>query len=481
MRRSVKMTVTAVSLISFIVAPIGAIDQTDSLTVLSILDQIGWTGVPVDSVYDKRISITSDTRVTNLTLSGRTGLPKIKQLPEAIGKLPELQSLSLAGNELSTLPKELTALLKLHQLNISSNAFTTLPDLLGEMTSLQLLDVSHNQIDSLPDFLGRLSNLMILDARANRIPFLPLEIKSLTGLKSLNLISNRLERLPEEIAGLTGLELLSCDSNMLVSLPLEITALQKVRIGVSGNRLCTLNEHHLTPEWRATQHCDDTGYSAIVTDLETGATVVFSSAFYPKIVVINAVTVASVATSAIPAMIPGGNDALKTIDITIDPVFNNQTNTFLITIPFNEERFANLDLTQLSVYHYDGQQWVYFGSTVNSTQRTISFRTGKEGMYAILYKTKRVPVRSLSTDKKQPFTIKLSSTALFLKSGQWESSKVAVSFYSLTGRVLSRYTIAIHGTNDEIAVKLPGNLTGKAFMIVVYNGKESFSRLLSLP
>ena len=174
MRRSVKMTVTAVSLISFIVAPIGAIDQTDSLTVLSILDQIGWTGVPVDSVYDKRISITSDTRVTNLTLSGRTGLPKIKQLPEAIGKLPELQSLSLAGNELSTLPKELTALLKLHQLNISSNAFTTLPDLLGEMTSLQLLDVSHNQIDSLPDFLGRLSNLMILDARANRIPFLPL-------------------------------------------------------------------------------------------------------------------------------------------------------------------------------------------------------------------------------------------------------------------------------------------------------------------
>ena len=489
MCRSIAAKLIAMALVSFLAGSADAIDQVDSLTVRDILDQIGWTSLPVDSVVDKGISITSSTRVTSLVLSGRTGLPKMKQLPSAIGKLPELQSLSLSGNELSILPEELTSLFKLRQLNIASNAFSMLPGLLGEITSLQLLDASHNQIDSLPAFIGKLANLMILDARANRITILPPQIQSLSSLKSFSLVSNRLERLPAEIAGLTTLELLSCDSNALVTLPSGITALEKVKIGVSGNRLCTLsdqsliawlNAHQQTPEWRAAQNCNDTGYTAIVTDIATGTTLVFSSTFNPKITVTNAAGVASVSAAAIPAA-PIGCEVLKMVNITLDPVFKNQINSFLITIPFSEERFAAIDAAQLSIYFYDGQQWTYFGGTVNAAQRTISVRTGKEGMYALVYNANRVPVNRPSVVKKDSFTIRLSHNTLLLTPCQTASPAVSIAFLTLTGRVVSRSTIILQGINEEIVVKIPGALAGKPCIAVLTNGKEKSSRLLPLP
>jgi Leucine-rich repeat (LRR) protein len=487
MHRSIAAKLVTMAFMLCFFARVGAIDQVDSLTVRDILDQIGWTGVPVDSVYNKQISITSSTRVTNLTLSGRTGLPKMKQLPSAIGKLPELQSLSLSGNELSTLPEELTSLLKLRQLNIASNAFTKLPDPLGGIPSLQLLDASHNQIDSLPAFIEKLASLMILDAHANRILYLPSQIQSLTSLKSLSLMSNRLERLPVEIAGLTALELLSCDSNALVTLPSKITALQNVKIGVSGNRLCTLsdqslvawlNAHQLTPEWRATQNCNDTGFSAIITDVVTGTVVTFSSTFMPAKTVTSVLSVASV--SAVPAA-PSGNQVLKMVNIQLDPVFKNQINSFLITIPFSEERYADIEVAQLSIYFYDGQQWVYFGGTVNASKRTISVRTGKEGMYALMYNVNRVPVRRPSGSKKVPFAMWLSPSTLFLTPGPTASPAFSIAFLTLTGRVISRHTIVVQGNNERVAVKLPGALAGKPCIVVITNGKEKSSRLLPLP
>jgi hypothetical protein len=482
---AVKLVTMAFMLCFF--ARVGAIDQVDSLTVRDILDQIGWTSVPVDSAVDKGTSITSSTRVASLVLSGRTGLPKMKQLPSAIGKLPELQSLSLSGNELSALPEELTSLLKLRQLNIASNAFTKLPDPLGGIPSLQLLDASHNQIDSLPAFIGKLASLMILDAHANRISFLPSQIQSLASLKSLSLMSNRLEQLPAEIAGLTALELLSCDSNALVTLPSKITALQKVKIGVSGNRLCTLsdqslitwlNAHQLTPEWRAAQNCNDTGFSAIITDIVTGTTIAFTSTFNPKMAVSNAVSVATV--SAFPTA-PSGSEVLKMISVTLDPVFKNQINSFLITIPFGEERYADVDIAQLSVYFYDGQQWAYFGGTVNASKRTISVRTGKEGMYALMYNVNRVPVSRPSGSKKDPFAMRLSSSTLFLTPCPTASPALSIAFCTLTGRLISRHTIVVQEINERVAVKLPGTLTGKPCIVVITNGKEKSSRLLPLP
>jgi hypothetical protein len=489
MHRSIAVKLIAMALVSFLVGSAGAIDQVDSLTVRTILDQIGWTSVPVDSVFNKGTGITSSTRVTNLTLSGRTGLPKMKQLPSAIGKLPELQSLTLSGNELSTLPEELTSLFKLRQLNLASNTFTALPDLLGEISSLQLLDASHNQIDSLPAFIGKLANLMILDARSNRISVLPPQIQSLSSLKSLSLVSNRLELLPVEIAGLTALELLSCDSNALVTLPSGITALQNVKIGISGNRLCTLsdqsliawlNAHQMAPEWRAAQNCNDTGYSAIVTDVVTGTTIVFSSTFNPKIAVTNATSVASVSAAAIPAA-PGGCEVLKMVNITLDPVFKNQINSFLITMPFNEQRYADIDIAQLSICFYDGQRWEYFGGTVNAAQRTISVRTGKEGMYALVYNASRVPVSRPSVDKKDPFTMRLSHSTLFLTPGRTASPALSIAFLTLTGRVVSRYTIVLQENNELVAVKIPGALAGKPCIAIITNGKEKSSRLLPLP
>ena len=461
------------------------IDKTDSLAVRSILNDVGWKNVSVDSVVDMvGGAFGSPSRVTILNLTCRSGRPQISQLPATIKNLPELLSLVLTGNALSTLPAELGSLFKLTQLNIASNSFDTLPDLISRLPSLQYIYAGDNRIVSLPSSIDKLVNLTILSCDRNRIAKLPTQIQSLTGLTRLSLIANLLDSLPSGIAKLANLEMLRLDSNRLTTLPSQITALQRVKVDIAGNRLCTLTDqslvtwltnHHLTPEWRASQQCNDS-FSASATDAKTGTVVSFSSPFTPSPIVAHPVSVEPFSSGAVGPLLPG-KTILKMVKISVDPVFSGKVKTFLLTFPFSDSAFPQFDPSQLSIYFYDGHQVTYLGGSVDSTKKTVAAQTGSEGVYALVYKNK-ISAVDAARPLAAPLTLSLSGSSLRVTLGHRAISKIAVSFLTLNGKTVSRMNIPVSGSN-ALTIGLPRILAGKPCIVAIDDGNQIIARVLS--
>ena len=119
-----------------------------------------WDGVRLDGLPE---------RVTTIDLSekGLTG-----QIPPELGKLTDLEWLSLDSNRLTgTIPPELGKLTDLESLWLFSNRLTgTIPPELGRLSSLTHLALSLNRLTGvIPPELGRLTNLEYFSLDYNQL------------------------------------------------------------------------------------------------------------------------------------------------------------------------------------------------------------------------------------------------------------------------------------------------------------------------
>ncbi|UOB19146.1 leucine-rich repeat domain-containing protein [Abyssalbus ytuae] len=118
---------------------------------------------------------------------------ELKQLFPLINeKLPELQSLHLSGNHLTSLPGEIGNLTTLRWLHLSGNQFTLLPAELGNLTNLEWLNLSGNKLTVLPAEIGNLTTLQWLYLSRNQLSIVPETINKMSNLKKLNLGHNPL-------------------------------------------------------------------------------------------------------------------------------------------------------------------------------------------------------------------------------------------------------------------------------------------------
>lgn len=78
-------------------------------------------------------------------------MTRIAELPEAIGQLHNLESLTLINQGLTYLPDALCHLPHLHELRLGMNQITALPAGFAELTALQTLDLRNNPITDWPD------------------------------------------------------------------------------------------------------------------------------------------------------------------------------------------------------------------------------------------------------------------------------------------------------------------------------------------
>ncbi|XP_074576784.1 receptor-like protein EIX2 [Curcuma longa] len=119
-------------------------------------------------------------------------------IPSSIGKLFNLQILELRGNNLTLdLPLYLIKhpLPQLRSLSLAGNKLSgTLPGWLGELANLETLDLSYNSIrGSIPSSISKLPFLTTLDLSGNQLDgTLPYSIGQLTKLHLLGLSSNHL-------------------------------------------------------------------------------------------------------------------------------------------------------------------------------------------------------------------------------------------------------------------------------------------------
>ncbi len=172
-----------------------------------------------------------DTRVISLDISNL----QLKELPQSIGNLSNLQTLNISSNQLDELPESIGKLSNLQTLNISYNQLDELPESIGNLSNLQTLYISYNQLKELPEFIGNLSNLQTLNIPSNQLDELPESIGKLSNLQTLSISYNQLKELPESIGNLSNLQRLNISYNQLKELPESIGNLSNLQTLVMFN------------------------------------------------------------------------------------------------------------------------------------------------------------------------------------------------------------------------------------------------------
>ncbi|KAI9756366.1 MAG: hypothetical protein M4579_003870 [Chaenotheca gracillima] len=157
-------------------------------------------------------SLTLANRLTYLDISNN----RLEQLDHAeLDKLPNLVSIKLANNKITSLPGYFSIFKNLRNLNISSNSLTQFPEFLCDLTSLVDLDISFNSISALPERIGQLHSLERLLATNNRMTgSFPKTFAYLESLKEIDIRFNAISNI-EVISELPCLEQLFAIHNSI--------------------------------------------------------------------------------------------------------------------------------------------------------------------------------------------------------------------------------------------------------------------------
>jgi Leucine-rich repeat (LRR) protein len=177
---------------------------------------------------------------------------ELRVLPEAIGQLTRLRTLSLKSNpEMRTLPEGLFLLEKLEVLHLSQCGLRALPEAIGQLTGLRTLNLSRNDWQNLPARLWSLVGLeklymyllgsgWMLGRPTRSLPprSLPEAIGQLTGLRMLTLSRNNWQNLPAGLWSLVGLErldLVDCafTESAEVAGVVQLTGLRKLNLSLN--------------------------------------------------------------------------------------------------------------------------------------------------------------------------------------------------------------------------------------------------------
>nr|WP_254439541.1 type III secretion system effector XopAE [Xanthomonas vasicola] len=167
------------------------------------------------------------------------GLPA-RTLPDAVGRLDALQTLTLAHTGLASLPDSLGQLQQLRHLQVfGATGLKKLPPSLTHLSNLKTLELMNAPLDELPADLGRMQGLRRLalgGVHCERLPASIVELGRLTELRMM--YSSHLRELPENIGRMQGLRSLEVTSNSkLEQLPGSLTQLHRLkRLNLSSNR-----------------------------------------------------------------------------------------------------------------------------------------------------------------------------------------------------------------------------------------------------
>ena len=142
----------------------------------------------------------------------------IDWIPEQLGNLKNMESLSFAKNNLITLHGEISQMPSLKYLNCKNNRIKNsgIPNDLFKSKDLLILDLSYNQLKEVPPDLDQMKNLQVLNLCHNQIETIPNQLFiNLTELVILDLSDNKLETLPPQMRRLVNLNTLILNNNPL--------------------------------------------------------------------------------------------------------------------------------------------------------------------------------------------------------------------------------------------------------------------------
>ncbi|KAH9307410.1 hypothetical protein KI387_035321 [Taxus chinensis] len=190
--------------------------------------------------YDRRFDTASAFgRLRGLKTLKMTGFKTLKNLPDEISFLTQLEELDLSGCiKLVQLPQRLGSLRALAKLNLQScGSLQELPDSFGKLRSLKHLDLRYCQtLKHLPQDFGSLRALQELDlGELGSLEGLPSSFEKLSSLKVLNMRGCRsdLNHLPDNIRNLSVFVQIQVVGSRLASIPPSFQLAAKYSFPVS--------------------------------------------------------------------------------------------------------------------------------------------------------------------------------------------------------------------------------------------------------
>ncbi len=179
-----------------------------------------------------RIREAKEIQLKQLDLSwkwGRPGGERLTRIPSEVFELTQLEVLNLSNNyHLTTLPAAIGRLQNLTSLDLSGNQLTILPDTITRLQNLTSLDLSDNQLTTIPEAITQLQNLTSLHLGGNPLATLPEAITQLQNLTLLNLNATGLTTLPDSLCLLENLSELYIGVNDFVTIPDSISKLHNL-------------------------------------------------------------------------------------------------------------------------------------------------------------------------------------------------------------------------------------------------------------
>jgi len=107
-------------------------------------------------IYENDIlCIIKDQHITEL------GMSFMKEVPESIGLLSELELLDLSFGYITYLPNSMIQLKNLKIINLSWNEFTSIPDILKTLKNLDQIDIANNNVKFIPKWASKINKLII--------------------------------------------------------------------------------------------------------------------------------------------------------------------------------------------------------------------------------------------------------------------------------------------------------------------------------
>ncbi|CAH1239453.1 LRRC7 [Branchiostoma lanceolatum] len=152
------------------------------------------------------------------------------RLSEKLIRLTNLKVLSLAECNLDTVPAVVMKLPQLETLFLGNNRNITLPDEMCSLVNLAYLDLYSCDLKSVPAVVMKLSQLKGLRLSNNEKIKLPEEMSSLVNLTYLNLANCGLDTVPPVVLKLLNLQELDLSYNQLISLPDELCRLENIKV-----------------------------------------------------------------------------------------------------------------------------------------------------------------------------------------------------------------------------------------------------------
>ena len=133
------------------------------------------------------------------------GIIEERVTPEGYN-LTNLKSLYIIDTKLDkNIPIFKNILLNLEELHL--NSITDIPNWIGNLNNLTSLTINNSNLDSLPEWIASLTNLENLSLSDNKLLTLPKWINQLTQLEFLTLEGNPLTTLPQSITDINCLQI----------------------------------------------------------------------------------------------------------------------------------------------------------------------------------------------------------------------------------------------------------------------------------